>query len=375
MADITKPIVIDTDVWASLAEAGRDIIRPYNVYTGWTYEEKPSYQSLNWFWNQISQFLVHWNQRGIPDWDAETVYETGSIIRYVYQTPDGEEKAEIFQCIQQSKNQPPELYSRIWKNIQTLAWLKDVQIDIPEDYQIIVYSNEQWKNRYVDNTNRLDDVINVSIDTATLTPGQVLVTNSSNPDDADAWVNKDFDDILSNAFLNDIGDVTITNPLPQEVLQYKIITENEGTENETSYYQWINTYYKGPINWNNIRNTPLEFQPRPTSESQVGGARMWMGTNVFYVETDYKYQVPAPSNLEKDEDNSSSSIIALKWTGVSIADLYEIYRDNVKVGETLGSNTNYLDTPGDNTYHTYYVKAKSGSNLSFPSNYIVAVAK
>ena len=48
---------------------------------GWV-AEIPTHQNFNWLQNRISAFQAHVNERGIPDWDANTSYLDGAFVRF-----------------------------------------------------------------------------------------------------------------------------------------------------------------------------------------------------------------------------------------------------------------------------------------------------
>lgn len=71
MADIkSKP----SGLWEIWAEIGQ-IVKPTveKIRRGWT-PEIPPHEWFNWFQNQVTRALAHFNQRGIAEWDRETEY-------------------------------------------------------------------------------------------------------------------------------------------------------------------------------------------------------------------------------------------------------------------------------------------------------------
>lgn len=74
MTLITKPDF--TYVWAS----GGAVVAPNDAkkQLGWV-AEAPPFQYDNWLQNRQDQMLAHINQRGIPQWDGLTNYESGGL--------------------------------------------------------------------------------------------------------------------------------------------------------------------------------------------------------------------------------------------------------------------------------------------------------
>ena len=76
MAYETKPTVFK---WAS---SGAVIgMNSAKQALGWV-AEMMTFQNLNWLFRSITQHLKHLNERGIGDWDSDTVYEVGALVMH-----------------------------------------------------------------------------------------------------------------------------------------------------------------------------------------------------------------------------------------------------------------------------------------------------
>ena len=98
MAAIQKPTDLNL-IWAS---AG-DILNPGTTkyQTGWQVEVPPR-QWENYIQNKQDQAIAHFNQHGIPVWDAATEYQAGKSYT------QGPTNGTIYQCILTNTNQNPE---------------------------------------------------------------------------------------------------------------------------------------------------------------------------------------------------------------------------------------------------------------------------
>lgn len=108
MAKYIKPEMLNT-IWASTGDVAEPDVNgeftgvgvTVDITEGWT-QIKPPYQVENWIQNQQSQFNAYINQLGIPEWDAETEYQTGKSFT---QGSDG----RIYKCIQTHTGRNPVL--------------------------------------------------------------------------------------------------------------------------------------------------------------------------------------------------------------------------------------------------------------------------
>ncbi len=77
---ITKPTLIETDIWANTKPGSPEVLKPTQAQTdsGWTYGQKIPYAWRNWIEKTNSEMLVHINQNGIPVWDEFTEYQKGA---------------------------------------------------------------------------------------------------------------------------------------------------------------------------------------------------------------------------------------------------------------------------------------------------------
>jgi hypothetical protein len=374
MADIVKPLITDTDVWANSADKEEDILVPYEkIDEGWSYANKPSYQYLNWFWQTQTQFYAHLNQNGIPEWDEESVYSSSGFTKH---------EDIVYQSFSDSKGFKPQVDSRVWRSLDFLNGLYDVEVDMPAYRDLLIWEKGLWKNntpRDLDvNLNQLNNVED---------PGSaidlVLSVKDTDQTAPDAWAGINKRTVIANKlYISDFEDTRITNPVPGEILkfqEYKMINPTTGEEEIT--HKWQNTYYQGYVNWNNIKNLPNEFKCAPAGRTQVGGARMWSDDTdpaypKLYIETTRIGYVPKPYGLTNTTEETDTGIVKLSWTGNLQSDKYNLYRDGVKVSDT-GTNVAFaIDTPGDTSWHVYYVTSVDtigGTEYeSDPSNYLMA---
>lgn len=98
MAQILKPSNLSL-TWAS----GGDVLDPGNTKyaTGWQVEIPPR-QWFNYLDNRQDTAIAHFNQHGIPVWDAGTEYQADKS--YVQGSTNG----TIYRCVQTHTNQNPE---------------------------------------------------------------------------------------------------------------------------------------------------------------------------------------------------------------------------------------------------------------------------
>ncbi len=82
--NVTKPIIIETDIWANAPVDPSDIIKPPTTKSdeGWRYGEKPYSAFANYNQNRNDSVLVHINQNGVPEWDSATVYNKGALALF-----------------------------------------------------------------------------------------------------------------------------------------------------------------------------------------------------------------------------------------------------------------------------------------------------
>jgi len=147
--------------------------------------------------------------------------------------------------------------------------------------------------------------------------------------------------------------------------------------------KWINTYPKGYISFDNIVDRPEEYNPVIASETKVGGARMWVVTDgsgdvtSFHINTTIENYVSAPFDLKAEShDVGGVATLTLTWTGTSLANKYNIYKDGVYLDETLSGDTSYdVSDPDADKWSVYYVTAANGSSESYPSNYVMGIRK
>ena len=106
--------------------------------------------------------------------------------------------------------------------------LKDVNISNPQNGQILVYDSvsQTWKNGSPSATETsLDDLSNVSINTATLTDGQVLVYDAQH----NVWINKNGGSATIDE-LGDIEDVNLTNIQDGQIIIW-----------DATHQRWVNS--------------------------------------------------------------------------------------------------------------------------------------
>lgn len=96
MADIAKPSGLNL-IWSS---AG-DILKPSDskIAQGWSAEIPPR-QWFNYIDNKQDQAIAHFNQHGIPMWDAVTEYQATTSFT---QGSNG----KLYKCVQTNTNQNP----------------------------------------------------------------------------------------------------------------------------------------------------------------------------------------------------------------------------------------------------------------------------
>ena len=143
---VDKPIMTSGDIWGKDVYGTDKMIESSEnkIYTGWTYEDRPSFQEWNAFWYNIMNRLYETAQySGIPPWESEVKYITGSYVVHLGQeipyhcisvTPDNEDPEE------------PQRDSRRWRSHALLNSLRDVHIDLVKDNEAVVYYHNTWIN-------------------------------------------------------------------------------------------------------------------------------------------------------------------------------------------------------------------------------------
>lgn len=375
MADISKPQVKDTDVWARGSGEG-DIIIPFEkINAGWSWANKPSYQYLNWFWNTMSKFIVHYNQNGIAEWDENSLYASSGFAKY---------NNDLFQSFSENKNEIPSAKSRLWSGMEYIDGLGDVEIDQSQLRDILVIENDAFYNYNLKNERvKLNNLSNVSVSTTTADLESIVHSTTTSPTSATAWGNTNVRDLLKeNIYLEEVNNVKVTSPVhDNEILQFKktdIVFDDNDPTSDTKDYRWVNSFFEGKINFYDIKNTPTIFNPVRGSKTEIGGLRIWAGVDdsgtydALYVEDRTLYQVPSPLNLVV---TTTKPNIELSWLGTIAATEYNIYRDGVYVDNT--PQTRFVDIGvTDKNYHLYYVTSVNGSgHESYHSNYEIGIER
>jgi hypothetical protein len=96
MANIPKPTNLNT-IWASTGTKVDPGVTKTNI--GWVVQ-LPPYEYQNWAMNRQDTAIAHFNQHGVPEWDAITEYQGG--LSYT-QGSDG----LIYKCLQTNYNLDP----------------------------------------------------------------------------------------------------------------------------------------------------------------------------------------------------------------------------------------------------------------------------
>jgi len=367
---ITKPILTENEVWANSANPERDIVIPYDKLTpGWGYADKPSYQYFNWYWQNVTQFIIHTLQNGIPEWDNNTAYFSG-YVKY---------GTNIYQSFNRNAGSIPSLEPRTWRPQEHLIGLKDVFTDNLADGNALMLYKGIW------NSSEIQGIIDISlgdlidVDVPNPYPNSILVANNTdgNPD---TWVAMEAEDALKdNISLASTAVTNIENPTEDEILIYKLSKEYypTGLGDYVDVYKWVNTYYQGSINWNKITDKPYEFNPVKASKEKYGGAKISVtdnaGFSILEITTEDDY-VPPPNNLKCTNKQGS---IFLEWTGTTEAQNYIVVKDGTRINPPLNYyETTFEDFPADNLPHTFYViTVNFNGKESYPSNYVVGTSK
>jgi len=98
----TKPN--DLRIWASAGSATDPGNAKYQQ--GWVIEA-PSHEVMNFIQQQITQMLLHVNERGIASWDSVTAYTVGSIVI-------GADNI-AYKCLVDSTNDEPSISPTEWE--------------------------------------------------------------------------------------------------------------------------------------------------------------------------------------------------------------------------------------------------------------------
>lgn len=140
MAEILKPSNLSL-TWAS---AG-DVLDPGNTkyVTGWQVEIPPR-QWFNYLDNRQDTAIAHFNQHGIPVWDAATEYQEDKS--YV----QGPTNGTIYRCAQTHINQNPE------SDVSNTYWI--IAFASAGDF----YTKTEADGRYLAKSNNLSDLPNIA---------------------------------------------------------------------------------------------------------------------------------------------------------------------------------------------------------------------
>ena len=140
MAQILKPSNLSL-TWAS----GGDILDPGNTKyaTGWQVEIPPR-QWFNYLDNRQDTAIAHFNQHGIPVWDAGTEYQANKSYT------QGPTNGTIYLCVQTHTNQNPET------DVSNTYWI--VAFASAGDF----YTKTEANNLYLAKAQNLADLTNAA---------------------------------------------------------------------------------------------------------------------------------------------------------------------------------------------------------------------
>jgi hypothetical protein len=276
---IEKPVLKDSDSWASKADPEVDIIVPYEkISDGWFYEDKPPYQHLNWFWKNMSDFLIHTNQRGIPVWDNKSIYNSSAYVSY---------DNALFQSFSENVQSEPSYDSRFWAPDEYMRGLKDTTIDqnINEDLLVLMDSD-------VFVSRNAEDVVDMILDEI------VDVTDAHEVDKAltfngTSWEQGDIYSLFENKVnIGDLDDVILDNPSDYQILvrdEYTVGKDEYGNDLKT--YGWVNKNIEdyAYASWKDVLEKPVTFQPITATDTDFGGIKIKVeevdGNNYLYIST------------------------------------------------------------------------------------------
>ena len=109
MTNYTKPSNNEVNkVWATTAPT-TNVQAPDDSYInlGWT-QVKPPSEYFNWWMKKVDTLLAYSNQKGIPEWDANTEYQANtSFVQH---------KGELWLCLVTATNSEPSAVNTNWCN-------------------------------------------------------------------------------------------------------------------------------------------------------------------------------------------------------------------------------------------------------------------
>jgi len=384
----TKPQLDDSFVWAAGADPVRDIIIPVEqLAQGWNYADKPAYQYFNWYWNQVTGFLVHINQNGIPVWDDKTAYFSSGYAK---------EGSDVYQAFSYNYGLKPSENTRIWKPQEYVAGLKDVSVDDLKDNDLLVNYKGAWVNMSPKEAIRngtdeffLHEVANLKYEPGTpsesdIYPDSTIYASKEQPTQVDSFKTETLSNILKNKVkLKDCADVKLNLPQTNDILTYKEVTIIDPNDDNKEHIEmrWVNSPYVGRVNWYNISNKPDFYNPILGSRTQYGGAKMWLNDETIpdpslLIQIDETRELTsAPSNFRASKDQNGK--ITVEFNGIAGVNNYKLYVDNgsteiVDIGP--GTKSDYF--PPDNVYHTLYVRGENTNTgeISYASNYDLGIS-
>jgi hypothetical protein len=277
--DIEKPVLKDLDAWASKADPEVDIVVPYQkIAEGWWFADKPTYQYLNWFWKTNSEFLIHVNQRGIPEWNNTTVYNSSAYVIH---------EDHLYQSFSESIGSflEPSYDSRFWAPDEYMRGLKDTTIDTNENEDLLVLMDSD-----VFVTRNAEDVVDMILDdledVADLHEVDKALTFNGL-----TWEQGDIYTLFKEKVnIGDLADVVLDNPSNEQILvrdDYSLGKDEYG--NDILTHGWVNKNIEeyAYASWRDVLEKPVTFQPIPASSTDFGGIKIEVieenGNNYLYI--------------------------------------------------------------------------------------------
>jgi hypothetical protein len=288
------------------------------IEAGWEWGEKPSHKWFNYGWKSIDEFTHHVNSNGIPVWDAETVYEKGSIVLY---------SPYLYKATLQNQNSAPDgTNNPDWEMLgHTLKDLTDTWDDatnpIPDDdkYRLLVFNSTSnlWEPKLLDDViaeTKLGDLTDVSLKD-TINSTDILAYDEPNK----YWTNMSINDAI-------LRDVVSTFTIAQGI-QYKTPDEYNVLKYDGNIWK-IQPNVMEKTQWYKILNPPSRFIPPTAARDVLGGAKVYALGETLYIETAPQSAPGRPESLGAISEPSKIELFWLPSQDGERSSYYNVYRDS-----------------------------------------------
>jgi len=279
----TKPIILPENIWGHSLDSNK-LISPSStkIRSGWTFEDKPSFQEWNWFLNLLTNYLVYINEQGISEF-SDIEYPVTGITKY---------DNKLYQCISPTSD-VPSYTNRKWRSFETSQSIMNVNIDLSQHNDVMFFYKESTINlkitqyplnqqfgiqKYIPGITLPDEnTVDNLYKSAPLSDKKYFIYK--NPSEASGYELKSINDIirLKGYDITNINNVQIDNPNTDDVLTF-----------DYSIQKWVNKPFidvLSDVSYSSIKNIK-DLEVIPASETVYGGMKIYCENNNLYITTE-----------------------------------------------------------------------------------------